>query len=191
MEQRLAVAAGQSPIPLPHVPTSELASSFGALTGMFALQFGSGPAPSGVVMAGFSQITMQQLQPVSGRTGPVLHARITGPVRLIQQVAKAWFLSKQELATLLAYSTSRAVDDLLAGRLMLDDNDDRADRARLLYLIHDTLSDLFIEPHDEETWIRSPLPQMGNIAPLTYMLARRIPGMMTVRDFVEQRLANR
>ena len=191
MDQRLAVAADQSPIPLPHVQRSELASTFGALTGMSALQFGSAPAPAGVVMAGFSQITMQQLEPAAGRFGPVFHARITGPVRLIQRVAEAWCLSKQELATLLAYSTSRAVDDLLAGRLMFDDNDDRADRARILYLIHDTLSDLFIESRDEETWIRSPLPQMGNIAPLRYMLTRRIPGMMAVRDFVEQRLANR
>ena len=191
MEQRLAVAADQSLIPLPRVQRSELASSFGALTGMSALQFGSGPGTAGVVMAGFSQITMQQLEPAAGRIEPVLHARITGPVRLIQQVAKAWSLSQQELAILLAYSTSRAVDDLLAGRLMFDDHDDRADRARLLYLIHDTLSDLFIEPRDEETWIRSPLQQMGNIAPLRYMLTRRIPGMVTVRDFDEQRLANR
>jgi Protein of unknown function (DUF2384) len=191
MEQRLAVAADQSPVSFLHIQRSEPECSLGALTGLPAVQFGSEPAPPAMVMERSGQIAMQQLVPEAGKIGPVLHVRITGPVRLIQRVAEAWSLSKHELATLLAYSSPRAVDNLLAGRLMFDDNDDRADRALLLYLIHNTLSDRFIEPHDEKTWIRSPLPQMGNIAPLKYMLTRRIPGMMTVRDFVEQRLANR
>jgi len=60
-----------------------------------------------------------------------------------------------------------------------------------MYLIHDTLSDLFIDPQDEQRWIRSPLRVLGNAAPLDYMVKNRIPGMVAVREFVERRLANR
>jgi hypothetical protein len=75
---------------------------------------------------------------------------LTGPVRLIQSLARAWSLSNDELASLLAYPSRLFVEELLGGRLAFGDNADRADRARLMYLIHDTLSDLFVDPQDEQ-----------------------------------------
>ena len=116
---------------------------------------------------------------------------LTGPVRLIQSLARAWSLSNDELASLLAYPSRLFVEELLGGRLAFGDNEDRADRARLMYLIHDTLSDLFVDPQDEQRWMRSPLRALGDAAPLDYMREKRIPGMVAVRQFVEQRLANR
>jgi hypothetical protein len=116
---------------------------------------------------------------------------LTGPVRLIQSLARAWSLNNDELASLLAYPSPLFVEELLSGRLIFGDNEDRSDRARLMYLIHDTLSDLFIDPQDEQRWIRSPLRVLGNAVPLDYMVKNRIPGMVAVREFVERRLANR
>jgi Antitoxin Xre/MbcA/ParS C-terminal toxin-binding domain len=116
---------------------------------------------------------------------------LTAPVRLIQSLARAWSLNKDELGSLLGYPSPLFVEELLGGRLTFGDNEDRADRARLMYLIHDTLSDLFVDPQDEQRWIRSPLRVLGNAAPLDYMVKNRIPGMVAVRQFVEQRLANR
>src|ERR1700737_5264543 len=116
---------------------------------------------------------------------------LTGPVRLIQSLARAWSLNNDELASLLAYSSPLFVEELLSGRRTFSDNEDRADRARIMYLIHDTLSYLFIDPQDEQRWIRSPLRVLGNAAPLDYMVKNRIPGMVAVREFVERRLANR
>lgn len=191
MERQLGLNMDQPKIFLPQMQRPEPDYSLGALPGLSVLQFGSSPAQATAVNTGFSQIAMQQLKAEPGNTVSVLQARVTGPVRLIQRVATAWSLNNQELANLLAYPASRFAGEVLAGRLMFSDNEDRADRARLLYLIHDTLSDLFVDPQDEKWWIRSPLLELGNVAPLNYMLAHRIPGMTTVREFVEQRLANR
>jgi hypothetical protein len=59
-----------------------------------------------------------------------------------------------------------------------------------MYFIHSTLADLFVESSDEGRWMREPLDDLERMSPLEYMLTRRIPGMLTVRAFVDQRLAN-
>jgi hypothetical protein len=119
-----------------------------------------------------------------------LERRLTGPVRLIQNVAQAWSLTNKELAGLLAYRDRNLAKDLLSGSLPLRDAD-RQDRARLMYLIHETLADLFVDSADEGRWMRTPLPLLDGLAPLDYMIAHRIPGMVFVQELVEQRLANR
>ena len=116
--------------------------------------------------------------------------RLTGPVRLIQHVAQVWSLRNDELAALLAYGDPSFAAHLLRGVLPLRDAD-RQDRARLMYLIHETLADLFVDPADEGRWMRAPLPLLDGLAPLDYMIAHRIPGMVSVQELVEQRLANR
>jgi hypothetical protein len=109
---------------------------------------------------------------------------------LIQNVAQAWSLTNKELAGLLAYRDRNLAKDLLSGSLPLRDAD-RQDRARLMYLIHETLADLFVDSADEGRWMRTPLPLLDGLAPLDYMIAHRIPGMVFVQELVEQRLANR
>ncbi len=116
--------------------------------------------------------------------------RLTGPVRLIRNVAQAWSLTNDELAALLAHRDSNLAADMLRGVLPLRDAD-REDRARLIYLIHETLADLFVDSADEGRWMRTPLRLLDGFTPLEYMIAHRIPGMVSVRGLVEQRLANR
>jgi hypothetical protein len=135
------------------------------------------------------QTAVQQPQPA--RPALVIPGRVTGPVRLIQQVARAWVLTDQELAFLLAYPSRQLAAELLAGQLTFSGNEDRDDRARLMYLIHSTLVDLFVDSYQEGRWIRAPNVLLNNEAPLQVMIKRRIPGMLAVRDVVEHSLAHR
>jgi hypothetical protein len=185
MEQQLAETMAQTTRSFRSTERSERDHFFGPLA--FLFPFGSGPRQT---IAANSEET-QRVAAERGSTASVLPGRVTGPVRLIQRVASAWSLANDELASLLVYPSSRLVGEVLAGRLTLGDNVDRADRIRLLYSIHDTLSDIFIDPEDEKRWIRSRLADLGNVAPLDYMVKHRIPGMVAVQQFVEQRLANR
>lgn len=130
-------------------------------------------------------------QPAPEPTTPLIPGRTTGPVRLIQVVANAWVMTNDELASLLAYPSPQLAGDLVAGKLTFAGNEDRRDRARLIYLIHSTLSDLFIDPDQERRWIRTPHPLLNGQTPLNVMLTRRIPGILTVREIVERHLANR
>lgn len=117
--------------------------------------------------------------------------RVTGPVRLVQKVASAWALTDEELASLLAYPSPRLAADLLAGNLTFAGNEDRNDRARLIYLIHSTLSDLFVDAGREQQWVRAKNALLDNKAPLDVMTEKRIPGMLFVREIVERHLAHR
>jgi hypothetical protein len=60
-----------------------------------------------------------------------------------------------------------------------------------MYFIHSTLADLFVNPADEGRWMRAKLADLEDLSPLEYMLQKRIPGIVALRAFVEQRLANR
>jgi hypothetical protein len=57
--------------------------------------------------------------------------------------------------------------------------------------MHSTLADLFVNASDEGRWLRDRLAILENMSPLAYMLRKRIPGMLAVRDLVEHRMANR
>jgi hypothetical protein len=159
----------------------------GSLDG--AVSFSGSYSVSGIVKS--SAAFQFDLQP---RFAPAQQAtpqgRLTGPVRLIRSVADRWGLTLEELAGLLDYAGHSMAENLLMGRLTLQ-GVDREDRARLLYVIHETLADLFIDPRDEEAWIRGQHPLLGNSTPLAYMINHRIPGMLVVRELVERRLANR
>jgi hypothetical protein len=120
-----------------------------------------------------------------------LQGRLTGPVRLIQVVARAWALSNTELAALLAYPTETLIPGLLEGRMTFAPDSDRTDRVRIMYSIHATLADLFVDGEHEARWLRDRLPILDNLSPLECMLQRRIPGMVLVQDLVERRMANR
>jgi hypothetical protein len=122
---------------------------------------------------------------------PALQGRVTGPVRLIQQIARAWSLTNSELANLLAYPSETLVPALLEGRMTFATETDRGDRVRIMYAIHSTLADLFVDASDEGRWLRDRLAILENISPLAYMLQKRIPGMLAVQDLVERRMANR
>jgi hypothetical protein len=120
-----------------------------------------------------------------------LQSRVTGPVRLIQQIARAWSLTNSELAKLLAYPSETFVPALLEGRMTFATETDQGDRVRIMYAIHSTLADLFVDASDEGRWLRDKLAILENMSPLGYMLQKRIPGMLAVRDLVERRMANR
>jgi Protein of unknown function (DUF2384) len=120
-----------------------------------------------------------------------LQGRITGPVRLVQQIARAWSLTNSELASLLAYPSDTLMPALLEGRMTFVTEPDRGDRVRIMYAIHSTLGDLFVDASDEGRWLRDRLAILENTSPLEYMLRGRIPGMLAVRDLVERRMANR
>jgi Protein of unknown function (DUF2384) len=122
---------------------------------------------------------------------PVLQGRVTGPVRLIQQIARAWSLTNSELANMLAYPSETLVPALLEGRITFATETDQGDRVRIMYAIHSTLTDLFVDASDEGRWLRDRLPILENMSPLAYMLQKRIPGMLAVQDLVERRMANR
>ena len=134
-----------------------------------------------------NQVFWQQL-PLAPTT---LQGRVTGPVRLIQQIARAWSLTNSELANLLAYPSETLVPALLEGRMTFATETDQGDRVRMMYAIHSTLADLFVDASDEGRWLRDRLAILENMSPLAYMLQRRIPGMLSVRDLVERRMANR
>lgn len=125
------------------------------------------------------------------RAHATLQGRITGPVRLIQQIARAWSLTNSELATLLAYPGETLVQALLEGTMTFATETDRGDRVRIMYAIHSTLADLFVDASDEGRWLRDRLAILENMSPLAYMLQKRIPGMLAVQDLVERRMANR
>jgi hypothetical protein len=120
-----------------------------------------------------------------------LQGRVTGPVRLIQQIARAWSLTNSELANLLAHPSETLVPALLEGRMTFATETDQGDRVRIMYAIHSTLADLFVNASDEGRWLRDRLAILENMSPLAYMLRKRIPGMLAVRDIVERRMANR
>ena len=122
---------------------------------------------------------------------PTLQGRVTGPVRLIQQIARAWSLTNSELANLLAYPSETLVQALLNGRMTFAAETDRGDRVRIMYAIHSTLADLFIDARNEARWLRDRLSIIEDMSPLMYMLQKRIPGMLAVQDLVERRMANR
>jgi hypothetical protein len=133
------------------------------------------------------QVVSQQRPPSQAR----LQGRVTGPVRLIQQVARAWSLTNSELANLLAYPSETLIPALLEGRITFVAETDQGDRVRIMYAIHSTLADLFVNASDEARWLRDKLSILENLSPLAYMLQKRIPGMIAVRDLVEHRMANR
>jgi len=122
---------------------------------------------------------------------PALQGRVTGPVRLIQQIARVWSLTNSELANLLAYPNVTLVPALLEGRMTFATETDQGDRVRIMYAIHSTLADLFVDASDEGRWLRDRLAILENMSPLAYMLQKRIPGMLAVQDLVERRMANR
>jgi len=64
-----------------------------------------------------------------------LQGRVTGPVRLIQQIARAWSLTNSELANLLAYPSETLVPAVLEGRMTFATETDRGDRVRIMYAI--------------------------------------------------------
>jgi hypothetical protein len=176
------------------VRASELENTF---RGAGASQRTDAPAITTVMWAGQRHMVGRQSDiRISGKSptgirGQVSQARrLSGPVRLILHVARAWALTNSELAALLAYQDPNLVPDLLHGIRPLR-GPDREDRARLIYLIHETLSDLFVNPDDEGRWIRAPLAMLDGSSPLSYMIAHRIPGIVALRELVEQRLANR
>jgi hypothetical protein len=130
-----------------------------------------------------------QTQPAP-QAQPDLQGRITGPVRLIQALSRSWALSNADLANLLAYSSEMLIPALLEGRMTFAPNTDRADRLRIMYSMHTTLADLFVNASDEARWLRDPLPFLGSLSPLECMLQNRIPGILRVQEMVEH-MANR
>jgi hypothetical protein len=133
------------------------------------------------------QVIWQRMPPAP----ETLQGRVTGPVRLIQQIARAWSLTNSELANLLAYPSETLVPALLEGRMTFATETDQGDRVKIMYAIHSTLSDLFVDASDEGRWLRDRLEILEHMSPLAYMLQKRIPGMLAVRDLVERRMANR
>jgi len=121
---------------------------------------------------------------------PELAGRITGPVRLIQAIARSWALSNSELANLLAYPSEMLMPAVLGGRITFAPNTDRSDRLRIMYSIHAVLANLFVSPADEARWLHDQLPLLGNLSPLEYMLRNRIPGMLRVQEVTERGMAN-
>jgi hypothetical protein len=117
--------------------------------------------------------------------------RITGQVKLIQSVARAWDTNDDELARLLGYQSPAYIRDILEGKRTFAGNEDRFDRARIMYKIHSTLARLFVDATQEAKWIRVPNIGLQNISPLDCMLSRRIPGMVAVLQYVELDVALR
>lgn len=121
---------------------------------------------------------------------PAKQDTLSGPVRLLRRISEAWHLTDDEFRTVMGYSEPRFAKDLMSGLRLLEAGD-QEDRVRLLWMIHDTLADLFVDPEDESRWLRGPLDAFKGQSPLAFMMSRRIPGMIEVRAFVEHRLANR
>jgi hypothetical protein len=176
---------------LPQGPEISTATTL-AVSGVAALlgtPYVAPTAPSFLTRSLSPQAALEQ--PAPARTTILIPGRTTGPVRLIQVVAGAWAMTNDELASLLAYPSPQLAGDLVAGKLTFAGSEDRQDRARLIYLIHSTLSDLFVDSDQERRWVRTPNPLLNGETPLNVMLTRRIPGMLTVREIVERHLANR
>ncbi len=93
---------------------------------------------------------------------------------LIRVISKSWGLTDLEVANLFEHSSA-----------------DMDDRVRILYSIHASLADLFVQEADEARWLRDPLPILGNISPLECMLGDGITGIARVQDIVELGMANR
>jgi hypothetical protein len=186
-----ALSQSAEPSLIPQGPEISSASTL-AVSGVAALlgaPYVPPTAPSFSARSSSPQPALEQ--PVPRPTTVLIPGRVTGPVRLIQVVAGAWAMTNDELASLLAYPSPQLAGDLVAGRLTFGGNEDRQDRVRLIYLIHSTLSDLFLNPDQERRWVRAPHSLLNGETPLNVMLVRRIPGMITVREIVERHLANR
>ena len=172
----------------PGIPTDTTPAVSG-VAALLGTPYGTPSALSFSARSSSPQAALEQPSPEL--TSILIPGRITGPVRLIQKVTSAWAMTNDELASLLAYPSPQLAGDLVAGKLTFAGNDDRQDRARLIYLIHSTLSDLFVDPGQERRWIRTPNPLLDDKTPLNVMLTRRIPGILIVRQIVERYLANR
>jgi hypothetical protein len=168
-------------------PDSTLAVS--GVAALLGTPYVTPTAPSYLARSSSPQAALEQ--PTPRVTTVLIPGRVTGPVRLIRVVADAWAMTNDELASLLAYPSPQLAKDLMAGILTFGGNEDRQDRVRLIYFIHSTLSDLFIDPGQERRWIRTRNPLLNDETPLNVMLTRRIPGMLAVREIVERYLANR
>lgn len=118
------------------------------------------------------------------------NCRVTGTARLIQVIVRAWELTNAQTSSLLAYR-NEAASALLDGGMTFAGDDDRADRLTILYSIHSSLADLFVEKKDEARWIRDRLPILENLSPLDYMLENQIPGMLRVQELVQRQMAHR
>lgn len=109
---------------------------------------------------------------------------MTGPVRLIRAISRAWALGTSDLAALLAYPET-LMPDLLEGRTAFVPNADTANRLRIMYFTHAELADIFLEAADEARWLRDVLPLLGNLSPLDCMLRNGIPGIVQVGQVAE------
>ncbi|MDX2102929.1 MAG: antitoxin Xre/MbcA/ParS toxin-binding domain-containing protein [Alphaproteobacteria bacterium] len=109
---------------------------------------------------------------------------------LIQAVARAWSLSDEELAKLLAYGRASTIRDVLNGTRTFLGTEDQFDRARQIFKIHSLLAELFVDPSQEEVWIRRPFSAFSGVSPLNHMLNNRIPGMVQVLHYLETYVAN-
>lgn len=168
-------------------PTVFRAEHEGALLGGLVALAPSAPREP---IAGIAREAFQGLAQPAPQPQPELRGRVTGPVRLIQTLSQSWALSNSEVANLLAYSSEMLIPALLEGRMTFAANTDRADRLRIIYSIHATLADLFVNAGDEARWLRDPLPFLGHVSPLECMLRNRIPGMVQVQELVQRRMAN-
>ena len=183
---------GTQGIPDLQTPQAGLQARQGVLAPLGSIGIGTPseqpvPARSALRQGLGDQVVSQRL-PLARAT---LEGRVTGPVRLIQQIARAWSLTNSELANLLAYPSQTLVPALLEGRMTFATETDQGDRVRIMYAIHSTLADLFVDASDEGRWLRDRLAILENMSPLAYMLQKRIPGMLELQGLVERRMANR
>ena len=124
-------------------------------------------------------------QPLPGVHAQPWHGRVTGPVQVLTTIAEAWGVSRDELATLLAYTSRTEAEDLVAGRMSLR-NPDREDRLRIMFHIYAILSSIFADRETQRRWLRAPNPLLKDKSPLEVMLAERIPGMTKVSNLVDR-----
>lgn len=115
---------------------------------------------------------------------PVFKGRLTGPAQVTKQLARRWGLQLNQVATLLDLQSARHAADILNGVTTLSGRD-RHDRVRNLFLIHETLSQLFRDPTVESEWLREPRSGLRDKNPLELMLTGSMEELISVRRYVE------
>ncbi len=135
----------------------------------------------------FTAVTPRpSVTPDTGSARSPYRARLTGPVKFVNQLLAAWDLETDSACVLLGFESSESavVNAILDGYAPLQGRDVR-DRIAYLFRIRVLLSNLFRNKSVENEWLREPRDILKGKAPMDLLLEGSMENLLLVREFVE------
>lgn len=112
-------------------------------------------------------------------------ARVTGPVKFVQQLLVTWQLEPEDACILLGFEPSRLayVNNVLQGYGTLTGRDAK-DRIVHLIQIRTALSALFRDETVENEWLREPRDVLQGQTPMDLLLEGSMENLLLVKEYV-------